>query len=344
MPDLLYDVADGVAKLTLNRPDSLNAINGSLHRQLLDAFARAGADPGVRVVVLRGAGRAFSAGGDLKAVAAGEDMGDPMDLATALLELRKPVVAVAHGYCLGQAFELVQCCDLVIAVAGSEFGEVEVEHGWSPPIPITPQRLASRHAMEVLLLGQRFGAERAERMGLVNWVVAEADLDGLLTAVTDRLAFLEPAVLANNKALVNAAANLRSMASAGTLSPADRQEIEDLLSAYCLALDVDDVEGALELFTEDAEFTTYGRVFDLRRIRRMFETAPKGMHLTGRSLIRPSPEGATVRSHLVFYPADRGAHRLAIYDDVIVRADGRWRFRSRDVRFMAADGELLDHA
>src|SRR4051812_28297114 len=115
MPELRYDVADTVATLTLDRPDSLNAINGSLHRALVDGFAAAASDPQVRVVVLRGAGRAFSAGGDLKAVAAGEDMGHPLELALAIAALRVPVVAVVHGYCLGQAFELVQCCDLVIA-------------------------------------------------------------------------------------------------------------------------------------------------------------------------------------------------------------------------------------
>jgi hypothetical protein len=72
----------------------------------------------------------------------------------------------------------------------------------------------------------------------------------------------------------------------------------------------------------------------------MFEGAPKGLHLAGRSLIAPSPEGATVRQQLVFYPADGSAYRLAIYDDVVVRVGDRWLFRSRQCRFMTQNGTL----
>ena len=126
------------------------------------------------------------------------------------------------------------------------------------------------------------------------------------------------------------------------LAPEDRQAVEDLLSAYVLALDVDDVDGAMALFAEGAEFRTYGRVFAGEKLRRMFETAPKGQHLTGRSLVAASGDGAMVRSQLVFLPADRSEHRLTIYDDDVVRVDGRWLFRSRTVRFMDAGGRLQD--
>ncbi len=132
------------------------------------------------------------------------------------------------------------------------------------------------------------------------------------------------------------------MADAGRLSAEDRQAIEDLLSAYVLTLDVDDVDGALALFAEGAEFRTYGRVFAGEKLRRMFETAPKGQHLTGRSLVTPAADGATVRSQLVFLPADRSAHRLTIYDDEVVRDGDRWLFRSRTVRFMDSAGLLQE--
>ena len=125
------------------------------------------------------------------------------------------------------------------------------------------------------------------------------------------------------------------------LSAGDRAEIDDLLAAYVLSLDVDDIDTAVNLFVENGEFHTYGRAFVGRdRLRRMFEGAPKGLHLAGRSLIAPSPEGATVRQQLVFYPADGRAHRLAIYDDDIVRVGERWLFRSRQCRFMTEDGTL----
>ena len=129
----------------------------------------------------------------------------------------------------------------------------------------------------------------------------------------------------------------------GILSAEDRSAIEDLLSQYVLSLDVDDVETMVGLFTEDGEFRTYGRVFAGReQIQRMVAGAPKGLHLGGRSLIAPGADGARVRQQLVFFPADRSAHRLAIYDDVVVQVDGRWRFRTRQCRFLNERGELGD--
>jgi SnoaL-like domain len=125
----------------------------------------------------------------------------------------------------------------------------------------------------------------------------------------------------------------------------DRQAIDDLLAAYVLSLDVDDVEGAVNLFTEDGEFRTHGRVWaGPDRLRRFFGGAPRGLHLAGRSLVAPSPEGAAVRQQLVFYPADRSPHRLAIYDDIVVRSGDRWLFRSRECRFMTANGTLDSNA
>lgn len=125
------------------------------------------------------------------------------------------------------------------------------------------------------------------------------------------------------------------------LAPDDRARIEDLLAAYVLCLDVDDIDGMLALFTEDGEFRTYGTSFAGEKgLRRMLAGAPKGLHLAGRSLITPTDFGATIRSQLVFYPADREPHRLAIYDDEVVQVDGSWKFRVRECRFLNAKGEL----
>jgi enoyl-CoA hydratase len=201
MAEVEYDVIDDCAHVTLNRPDSLNAINRAMHEGLVAAFARAGRDD-PRAVVLRGNGRAFSAGGDVRAVAAGEDVGNPADLATALAALPMPVVAAVHGHCLGQAFELVQLCDLAVASRDARFGEVQIQHGWGPPIPVTAGVLARKHAMEVLLLGEAFDADQALRMGVVNRVVDGADLSAAVTAITDRLRALDPLPVADNKAMV----------------------------------------------------------------------------------------------------------------------------------------------
>jgi hypothetical protein len=136
----------------------------------------------------------------------------------------------------------------------------------------------------------------------------------------------------------------RSVAAAedtGRLSIEDRLQIEELLSTYVISLDVDDIEATVSLFTEDGEFQIYDRAFaGHERLRKMMTSAPKGLHLGGRSVITPSPEGATVRQQLVFYAADRSEQRLTFYDDVVVKVDGRWRFRVRNCRFMHPDGQL----
>jgi enoyl-CoA hydratase len=200
---VLYRCENGVAQVTLNRPRALNAINGAVHYGLLRALEQAAADDAVRSVVIRGSGRAFSAGGDLKAVAAGEDVGHPKRLGQAIWDLPKPVIAAVHGYCLGQAFEVAAVCDLTIAAASAVFGEVEINHGWGPPLPITPFALGLKQAKEVLLLGDMITAEVALRMGIVNRVVADEDLDAEVAKITARIAGLKLEAVAGNKRLVN---------------------------------------------------------------------------------------------------------------------------------------------
>ena len=200
---VLYRCENGVAEVTLNRPRALNAINGAVHYGLLRALEQAAADDAIRSVVIRGSGRAFSAGGDLKAVAAGEDVGHPKRLGQAIWDLPKPVIAAVHGYCLGQAFEVAGVCDLTIAAASAVFGEVEINHGWGPPLPITPFALGLKQAKEVLLLGDMITAEVALRMGIVNRVVADEDLDAEVAKITARIAGLKPEAVAGNKRLVN---------------------------------------------------------------------------------------------------------------------------------------------
>jgi enoyl-CoA hydratase/carnithine racemase len=154
---ILYRVDGAVARITLNRPRVLNAINGQVHRGLLAALARAEADEEVRVVVLSGNGRAFSAGGDLKAVAADS----------------------------------------------AQFGEVEISHGWGPPLVITPFTVSLKRAKEILLLGEVFGARLALDIGLVNRVVPGTELEAEADRVASRLAGLAPAAVTGNKRLVN---------------------------------------------------------------------------------------------------------------------------------------------
>jgi enoyl-CoA hydratase len=192
---VLYRPAGNLAEITLNRPEKLNAINGAVHRGILAALERAASDDAIRAVVIRGNGRAFSAGGDLVAVAAGEDVGHPVVLGQAIWNLAKPVIAAVHGYCLGQACE--------VAARSTTFGEVEINYGWGPPLPVMPFALGLKRAKEVLLLGEMFDAEFAMMIGLVNRVVDDNGLDAEVARIANRIADLKPEAVAANKMLVN---------------------------------------------------------------------------------------------------------------------------------------------
>jgi enoyl-CoA hydratase/carnithine racemase len=200
---VLYRPAGGWAEITLNRPKVLNAINGAVHHGILEGLERAAGDDAIRAVVIRGNGRAFSAGGDLKAVAAGEDVGHPVVLGQAIWNLAKPVIAAVHGYCLGQACEVAAVCDITVAARSTTFGEVEINHGWGPPLPVTPFVLGLKRAKEVLLLGEMLDAELAVAIGLVNRVVDDDGLDAEVARIAARIAGLKPEAVAANKRLVN---------------------------------------------------------------------------------------------------------------------------------------------
>ena len=119
----------------------------------------------------------------------------------------------------------------------------------------------------------------------------------------------------------------------------DREQIEDLVTAYALALDVDDIEACVQLFTPEGGFEVYGRRFaGWEGLRKMMTAAPRGMHFAGRALIDVTGDRAAVRSQLIFFEASQAEIRLAIYDDVVVKVDGQWRFDTRRCRFLTPDG------
>ena len=155
------------------------------------------------MAVIRGNGRAFSAGGDLTAVAAGEFAGHPIPIGRAIWNLPKPVIAAVHGYCLGQACELAAICDLTVAARSARFGEVQINHGERPPLPVSPFAVGLKQAKEILLLGEMFGAELAMQLGLVNRVVDDQDLDVEVARMTDRITGLKAEAVADNKRLIN---------------------------------------------------------------------------------------------------------------------------------------------
>lgn len=207
---LLRALAQGVLTLTLNRPRVLNALDQALSIRLTDALRDAADDPDVRVVVLRGAGRAFCAGGDLKA-AQDPDPGNAASLkqsrepdwptsemrtdrlarhdeaAWRLHSMGKPTIAVLHGAAAGAGLSLALACDLRIAAASATFTTAFATVGYAGDYGISyllPMLVGQAKARELLFLPDLFDASTAQGMGMVNRVVP----DEALAAETDRIA------------------------------------------------------------------------------------------------------------------------------------------------------------
>ena len=174
-----------VAVLTFNRPDRLNAFHNPLMRETLDAVARLDADTEVRAIVVAGAGRAFSAGFDLKA--AGENpktevedweaqMRLQFDFIMQFWRAKTPTLAAIHGYCLAGAFELMLATDVTIAEEGCKLGEPEVRFGTGVVAMLLPWITGPKQAKELLLTGEdRLDAADALRMGIVNAVAPKGE-------------------------------------------------------------------------------------------------------------------------------------------------------------------------
>ena len=188
---VLYEVDDGVAVVTLNRPERLNAWTGELGTGYFDALDRAAADPDVRAVVVTGAGRGFCAGADMDNLqgissGGGESGGDAPRLRNErhdyALTIPKPVVAAINGACAGLGFVHAMMCDVRFAAEGAKFTSafarrgLIAEHGvaWMLPRVVGPS-----HALDILMSGRVFLAEEAKEMGVVSKVVPR---DELLTA------------------------------------------------------------------------------------------------------------------------------------------------------------------
>ena len=194
---LLFERADGIARITLNRPDKLNSFNVEMHEALRDALVQVQADKSLRVLVLTGAGRAFCAGQDLsdRAVAPGGaavDLGASIDkyygpLVLALRRLPMPVICAVNGVAAGAGANLPLACDIVLAARSASFVEVFCKLGLIPDTGGTyflPRLLGSARATALAMLGDKLSAEQAAAWGLI-WQCVD---DDQLAAATDKLA------------------------------------------------------------------------------------------------------------------------------------------------------------
>ncbi len=218
---LLIEDLGPVRRLTMNRPDRLNALNGELVEALSGALAEAESDDGVSVLILRGAGRAFCAGYDLE-----EDAGaGPMDSAgwyeelersaARMLELidhPKPVIAQVHSYCLAGGTDLMLACDLCVCSDDALFGYPDIRVGSGVVTMLLPWVVGARKAKELLFTGEdRVPAEEARRIGLVNRVVPAGELDDATLALADEIAKNEPFVVRATKRAINRVWELSGM-------------------------------------------------------------------------------------------------------------------------------------
>ena len=146
--DVLYETLDGFARITLNRPVVLNALSKNVQRLLHAALERAERDDAVRAVILTGAGRAFCAGGDMHAALYPDDAPAPsgLDVQLKIWSSPKPVIAAVRGHAVGQGCELAGVCDITVAAEDAQFGEIQIRHGFGPPVLITPFLVGLKNA------------------------------------------------------------------------------------------------------------------------------------------------------------------------------------------------------
>ena len=204
-PVLLVEVAEGVARVTLNRPEVRNALNEALLRELESALRRLEDDSAARVVVLRGAGdRAFCAGADLKKVAdrgttlqARESFGGLARILEHMARMRTPVIAQVHGHALAGGCGLAAGADIVVAADDATFGLPEIKVGLLPLIVMAPilRAVGRKRGLLMILTGEPVSAREAYEMGLVSRVVSRGELAGAVDALARTLAGYSPTAL-----------------------------------------------------------------------------------------------------------------------------------------------------
>lgn len=210
---ILFDKDDGVAKITLNRPQALNALNQQLLGELCDALANADADADIGCIVLTGSEKAFAAGADIKEMAPLSyqealmaDLFGPV--ARAFAACRTPVIAAVNGYALGGGCEIAMMCDTIFAGESAKFGQPEIKLGVIPGIGGSqrlPRLVGKAKAMDMVLTGRNMDAEEAERSGLVSRIFPSEDLVEEALKVARTIAGLSRPAVYHAKEAVNRA-------------------------------------------------------------------------------------------------------------------------------------------
>lgn len=207
------EITDGIAQLKFNRPAQLNAFNNELMRETLTAMAALNRDDAVRVIVVSGQGRAFSAGFDLKAASERTlsthadwraQLELQFDFIMSFWDSKVPTIAVVQGYCLAGALELSLACDMTVAADNAMFGEPEVRFGSGAVAMLFPWITGPKQAKELLFTGEdRISADRALQMGLINAVVPPEAVMQEGMRLARNVANASPGAVQKTKAAVN---------------------------------------------------------------------------------------------------------------------------------------------
>ena len=220
-----YEASDGVGRVLLDRPEKLNALSRELQDELVDCLERADDDPDVRVMTLRGSGRAFCAGYDItppstpEAQAAAQRQRDNIradihrmkrtpNTMNSILNLSKPVIAGVHGYCIAGGTDLAMHCDIIIAADDAQIGFPPVRSMGTPPTHMWTYMVGPQWAKWFLLTGESVSGKRAEEIGLVWKSVPGEGLDAAVDDLATTMARIPWELLAANKSIVNKAMDL----------------------------------------------------------------------------------------------------------------------------------------
>ncbi|HKZ04306.1 MAG TPA: enoyl-CoA hydratase-related protein [Methylomirabilota bacterium] len=247
-----YEVSRGVATITLNRPAVLNALDLPLTAALADAAEAAARDPAVWVVIVRGAGRAFSSGMDRKALSAGA-VGEPfyrnwVRALNCLEDMAKLTVAVLHGYSIGGGLQLAVACDVRLAARDAVIGLGATQHGLIPDGSVLrlARLIGLGRAKELTLLNDHISADAALAMGLVNWVVPAAELEAELDRIVAKAFNASRTATGHAKRLLHA-----------SFHADPRALIEDVLRAQAECMESWEIREANQAWDEKREARYY---------------------------------------------------------------------------------------
>ncbi|WP_068076757.1 enoyl-CoA hydratase/isomerase family protein [Novosphingobium lentum] len=220
-PELSTDIADGIARFTINRPHAMNAMKNGMWEELGDHLRRIEGDPSIRVVLITGAGDNFCAGGDVKEFSTTLGMddveranhwktsGDKGNQLFALIErIPQPVVVRVRGMAAGGGLAMVAAADLAIVSEKSRFLAAQIRVGVIPDSALSynlVRNIGPKRAKQIAYLGDIFGPEEALDFGLVNWVVPDDELDARTDALLERIAKLPQEALGRTKRAMNLA-------------------------------------------------------------------------------------------------------------------------------------------